>query len=322
MYIEENTLDDILHELLPKFLDIENSINNTKGDNYERLGVYIKLINPRARVSATQTKNIAISPIGELLWYLSGSNELEFIKYYLNIYLKSSDDGTTVNGAYGPRLISMHGYINQIENVIKLLKERPNTRRAVIQIFDAKDLINIDSKDIPCTISLQFLIREKKLHLFASMRSNDIFLGLPHDIFCFTMLQEIIACELNVGLGEYNHFVSSLHLYTKSLESARNYISEGLQSTKYVMPEMPSQNTFNSIKLLLEYEKEIRTNPNFDIMNLPEVDDYWKDMITLLKIYSLDKNKNKSEINNIKSLLKNSLFKQYIEEKFNLNTDD
>ena len=62
-----------------------------------------------------------------------------------------------------------------------------------LQIFDAKDLLNFQHKDIPCTVSLQFLIRENKLHLFVNMRSNDVFLGLPHDIFCFTMIQEIIA---------------------------------------------------------------------------------------------------------------------------------
>lgn len=322
MYIEESTLDDLLHELLPKFLDIEESINNKKGENYEKLGVYIKLKNPRARVSSTQTKNIAISPIGELLWYLSGNNELDFIKYYLPVYPKFSDDGETIHGAYGPRLKAMHGKINQIERIIDLLRKRPNSRRAVIQIFDAKDLMDFELKDIPCTISLQFLIRDNKLHLFASMRSNDVFIGLPHDVFCFTMLQEIIACALNVELGEYNHFVSSLHLYSKSKEFAKKYISEGLQSTKYLMPKMPVGNIFKNINLLIEYEKEIRTNPEFDINKLPEIDSYWQDMITLLKIYSLDKNKKKSEINNVKSLLKNTLFKQYIDEKFNLTTDD
>jgi len=322
MYIEENSLDDLLYTLLKDFINLESTINNKKGENYEKLGAYIKLKNPRARVSATQTKNIAISPIGELIWYLSGSDKLDFIKYYIPNYVKYSDNNETINGAYGPRLIEMNGSINQIENIIELLQERKTSRRAVIQIFDAKDLLNFQHKDIPCTVSLQFLIRENKLHLFVNMRSNDVFLGLPHDIFCFTMIQEIIANKLNVDLGEYNHFVSSLHLYSKHKNIAKQYISEGLQSSKYIMPKMPSKNISENIKLLIIYEKKIRENPDFDISELPETESYWQDLIVLLKIYSLEKNQNRLQINTVKTLLKSDLFKQYVEEKFNLTSNE
>src|SRR5690606_4963573 len=122
--------------------------------------------------------------------YLSKSNNLDFIKYYIPPYHKASDDKVTIHGGYGPRLFNMNGHINQVDNIINLLKTNPSSRRAVIQLFDAEDLLNYHS-DIPCTNTLQFTIRDDKLIMMTSMRSNDAFLGLPHDIFCFTMLQEI-----------------------------------------------------------------------------------------------------------------------------------
>lgn len=64
-------------------------------------------------------------------------------------------------------------------------------------------------------VSMQFLIREGKLNLIVCMRSNDIYLGFPYDIFNFSMFQEYIAGKLGVKLGEYIHVVGSLHYYKK-----------------------------------------------------------------------------------------------------------
>ena len=66
----------------------------------------------------------------------------------------------------------------------------------------------------PCTCTLQFLARGVKLDLIVYMRSNDVIKGLPHDIFCFTMLQEIAARRLSLEPGIYKHCVGSLHLYS------------------------------------------------------------------------------------------------------------
>ena len=69
-------------------------------------------------------------------------------------------------------------------------------------------------------------------------------------------------------------------------------------------------------------KKKIRENPDFDISELPETESYWQDIIVLLKIYSLEKNQNRLQINTVKTLLKSDLFKQYVEEKFNLTSNE
>src|ERR1043165_8344585 len=110
----------------------------------------------------------------------------------------------------------MRSGIDQIAQVRKLLSdpERSPSRKAVIQLFNAED-ISEDHEDVPCTCTLQFLLRKAGLDLFVSMRSNDAYRGLPHDVFAFTMLQEILARDLGKPVGRYKHAAGSLHLYER-----------------------------------------------------------------------------------------------------------
>lgn len=150
--------------------------------------------------------------VGELLWYLSGNNKLDAIKRYSKAWESLSDDGETINSAYGYRIFEQFGF-DQWEYVKGLLKKDPNTRQAVIHIKDAS---NKPTKDTPCTVSLQFLLRNGQLNLTVYMRSNDIWLGFPYDVFSFTCMQIIMAFELGVEIGEYTHIAGSLHLYTRN----------------------------------------------------------------------------------------------------------
>ena len=115
------------------------------------MGVLLQLSNPRARLSRTENKQVLFSCLGELLWYLAGSRELAFIELCLWQHEHESDDGVTVHGAYGPRLFHMRGGQDQVANVLSLLRARPTSRRAVIQMLDAADLATAH-KDVPCTL--------------------------------------------------------------------------------------------------------------------------------------------------------------------------
>ena len=184
-----------------KLIACNNRVKASRGNNKELIGVLLKIRNPRARLSRTETRGKMFSCLGEFLWYLAGRNDLEFITYYIPDYKIHSDDGKTIHGGYGPRLMNMRGRFNQFANALNLLNKYPSSRRVVIQLFDAADIAAGHLKDIPCTCTLQFMIRNRKLHLFAYMRSNDAYLGLPHDVFAFTMLQEYMARILGVELA-------------------------------------------------------------------------------------------------------------------------
>lgn len=172
------------------------------------------------------TRNIVSSPIrnmpmryavGELAWYLSGSNRVSDISRFAKKWAAISDDGETNNSAYGWRIFNKFGF-NQWETVKEALQEDPNSRQAVIHIKDAD---NRPTKDLPCTVYLQFLIRDGKLNLSVHMRSNDIWMGVPYDMFSFCFLQMKMAMELGVDIGTYTHYAGSLHLYERDYEAAK-----------------------------------------------------------------------------------------------------
>lgn len=180
----------------------------------ELISPVIVVRDPSRNVVTSPIRNMPIRyAVGELLWYLSGSNKVSDIRTFSKAWDNLTDDGETLNSAYGFRIFEKFGF-DQWEHVKSLLKADPNTRQAVIHIKDAS---NEQTKDLPCTLTLQFLIRDGKLNLIANMRSNDIWLGFPYDAFSFTCLQIKMAMELGVELGLYIHMAGSMHLYKRNL---------------------------------------------------------------------------------------------------------
>ena len=308
MHFSAKTIDDLLRESFRRLLKSKNFLKASRGSMTELTGILLQLTNPRARLSRTETKGKLFSCLGELLWYLAKTDELEFIRYYLSHYAKESDDSETVYGAYGPRLFSMKGN-DQIANIIKLLRERPTSRRAVIQLFDAADITEHHT-GIPCTCTLQFMIRNGRLNMFTNMRSNDVFIGLPYDVFAFTMLQEILARTLDVEVGTYKHAVGSLHLYEKNRKAAQQYLEEGWQET-VSMPPMPLGDPWPALHSLLKAESKIRGGQVADAADL-KLDDYWTDLVRLLQIFRHRKDKNTGEITKLRKSLSSEIYDTYV----------
>ncbi len=295
MQISDRTLDDLLRKVFRSLLASKHLITASRGTTRELIGVLLKLERPRARLSRSETRGRAFSCLGEFLWYLTGDNQLDFIRYYIRKYEKESEDGKTIYGGYGPRIFCQRGH-NQLENVIRLLSEHDTSRRAVIQLFDAEDIAGPKRRlEIPCTCTLQFMVRDRKLHLIANMRSNDAFKGLPHDIFAFTMLQEVVARTLGVDVGPYQQFVGNLHLYDENEVAAQHYIEEGFQSA-VEMPAMPEGDPWPSIQTVMAAEARIRAGEPCEA-NDCGVEPYWADLIRLLQIFSVKDPKTIGAIN-------------------------
>jgi len=146
------------------------------------------------------------------------------------------------------------------------------------------------------------------------MRSNDAFLGLPHDFFCFTMLQEIMARTLSVELGTYKHAVGSLHLYDLNIEAAQQFLSEGWQSTEAPMPRMPIGDPWPSIALLLQAESSIRTGGAFDGTILGNVDSYWADFVRLLQVFRCKKDEDADRIRELRGRMSSSVYLPFIDK--------
>lgn len=230
------------------------------GGCQEVIGEQMVLGNPLANWTMQSARKLSpMYAAGELLWYLSGSNDGAMIRHYAPSYegLLSADG--TAFGAYGARWARQE----QLQNLVKLLQRDPNTRQAVLAIWNGDDLRAAQEggqKDLPCTLSLQFFIRQRTLHAIATMRSNDIWLGLPYDVFCFTTIQVLLANILGVEVGWYTHQVGSLHLYDKNEEGAAACQKEGAHvddSTEVSL--FPKPNTLHDISVAAAIELEMRT---------------------------------------------------------------
>jgi len=309
MHLTAVSLDDLLLKVFRRILATGERVNASKGWNTELSGVVLEITNPLARLSRTETKGTAFSCLGETLWYLAGSDQLDFIKYYLSNYRQFAERDGTIHGAYGPRLLSMRGKVDQIETVTNLLERKPSSRQAVIQLFNAEDLLK-PYNDIPCTCTVQFLIRKGTLNTITHMRSNDAFLGLPHDVFAFTFIQELVARTLRLKLGSYKHMVGSLHIYDSDKEKIYRFLNEGYQS-RIFMPPMPPGNPWPNLSKLAKVEALLRSGKGVQIERY-SVPSYWADLMRLLQIFAF--NKTKRSVRNLKSKMVSRVYDSYIDK--------
>lgn len=162
----------------------------------------------------------------EAYWILTGDDTVAGIAPYNSHIAQFSDDGLTFKGAYGPRIK------DQLQWVIdQLIKDR-NTRQAGLVIWRDKPE---PSRDIPCTVSIWFTIRNNRLNIHVNMRSSDTWLGLPYDIFSFSMLAWLVIGmlnqhylnveeELTVGPGSLYLTAVSSHLYETNFEAAQHIL--------------------------------------------------------------------------------------------------
>ena len=121
-------------------------------------------------------------------------------------------DGNILWGAYGPRV---HGMLDEL---VKLLRDDPSSRQAILSIYHSPTDLGREKKDTPCTLSLQFFVRDSQLHGRCSMRSNDAWLGLPYDLVQFISVTGAIAAALDLQVGTYTHTVGSVHVYERHFE--------------------------------------------------------------------------------------------------------
>lgn len=184
---------------------------------FERMAVQLRLSMEHPLLTVSRRKLGYKFAAAEAWWILSGLDDVASIEAYSKEIASFSDDGQTFFGAYGPKVVQ------QLEYVTKTLARDPASRQAVISIWRENPPL---SKDIPCTLSLQFLIRDSQLHLIVTMRSSDVWLGLPYDVFTFTMIAAAVMLRLNhvnllpVTLGSLTMQLGSSHLYERNAAEA------------------------------------------------------------------------------------------------------
>lgn len=154
----------------------------------------------------------------EALQLIGGVSDPQLMTRISSNFERFMDDGRFW-GAYGDRVrIERRGMrmAHQAHLVVERLKADPDSRQALIVLWRPElDLDHSGMHDYPCTVMLMFLLREGKLQLHVTMRSNDVWWGLAYDAFQFTQLQLTVANALGVPFGSYFHHAVSLHAYER-----------------------------------------------------------------------------------------------------------
>ena len=164
----------------------------------------------------------------ESLWMLAGRNDVAPLKDYVSTIGDYSDDGVTLNGAYGERWRSweynewqpisegegLPEWRDQLQEIVNQLKADPNSRRCVLEMWDPQRDLWSESKDKCCNLNVKFLIFDAKLNMMVDNRSNDLILGmLGANVVHFSMLQEYMAACVGVEVGKYHQVTNNLHVY-------------------------------------------------------------------------------------------------------------
>lgn len=199
----------------------------------EIINANLTLTNPRAAILTSEARKISLKYIGaEILWYLEGSRSITNIDKYAKMWRLIADKDKNVNSCYGWQIFTQPipgSAKNQWEHIINNLIKDEYSRQAVLNIN--QPIHKYITKDVPCTIAIQYIIRDNKLDCIVTMRSCDVIFGLGNDIPFFTFLQIKLLHRLkrnypDLELGTYYHNCGSLHIYERHFKMMDSILLE------------------------------------------------------------------------------------------------
>jgi thymidylate synthase len=164
------------------------------------------------------------SVIHELLWFISGDSNIDYLnKNGVSIWDEWADANGDLGKIYGVQWRSWkkndNTYVDQLENLIDNLKNNPDSRRHIISAWNVGELDQMALP--PCHCLFQFYVADNKLSCQLYQRSADVFLGVPFNIASYSLFVHMIAQVLKYEVGEFIYSVGDLHLYNNHLKQAK-----------------------------------------------------------------------------------------------------
>ncbi|MAN80187.1 MAG: thymidylate synthase [Rhodospirillaceae bacterium] len=163
------------------------------------------------------------SIIHELLWFLTGDTNIKYLKDHgVSIWDEWADENGDLGPVYGHQWRSWPapdgGTIDQIANVLKSIRENPNSRRHIVSAWNVAEVDHMALP--PCHCLFQFYVADGKLSCQLYQRSCDIFLGVPFNIASYALLTMMVAQVSGLKPGDFVHTLGDAHLYTNHLDQA------------------------------------------------------------------------------------------------------
>lgn len=186
------------------------------------------------------------SIIHELLWFLKGETNIQYLKdNNVSIWDEWADENGDLGRVYGAQWRSWRGAngetIDQIANLVNQIKHNPNSRRLIVSAWNPAEIDNMALP--PCHALFQFYVANGKLSCQLYQRSADIFLGVPFNIASYALLTMMLAQVCGLEAGEFIHTLGDAHLYHNHLEQAQLQLTRSPRK----LPTMKINPTVNDI---------------------------------------------------------------------------
>jgi thymidylate synthase len=249
------------HDLLQHILD-----NGTKKEDRTGTGT-ISVFGYQMRFDLNEgfpcltTKKLHLrSIIHELLWFLKGDTNIQYLKENnVSIWDEWANEDGNLGPVYGSQWRSWPAadgrHIDQIKQVLDQIKNNPDSRRIIVSAWNVGE---IDKMALPpCHTFFQFYVADGKLSCQLYQRSADTFLGVPFNIASYALLTMMIAQVCGFKAGDFVHTLGDAHLYSNHLDQAR------LQLTRDFRP-LPQMNINPNVKDLFEFKYEDFELVNYD----------------------------------------------------------
>ena len=248
-------------ELLKKVLsDGEKNLDRTGTGTISIFGYQMRF-NLQDGFPLLTTKKIHFkSVVYELLWFLSGSTNIEFLKKNnIRIWDEWADEDGELGPIYGSQWRSWPSQnnkkIDQISNVLEGIKKNPNSRRHIVSAWNVAEIENM--KLPPCHVLFQFYVQNNKLSCQLYQRSADIFLGVPFNIASYALLTMMIADQANLEYGDFIHTFGNAHIYLNHQEQVQIQLKRKLKT-------LPNLIINKNKKSIFDYDFEDFTLENYN----------------------------------------------------------
>ena len=235
------------HDLLKTVLVDGNIKSDRTGTGTISLFGYQMRFNLSEGFPLLTTKKIHFkSVVYELLWFLKGSTNISYLqKNKIRIWDEWADKDGELGPIYGNQWRSWGtsdgNQIDQIDLLIKSIKNNPNSRRHVVSAWNVGDLDKM--KLPPCHILFQFYVHDNKLSCQLYQRSADIFLGVPFNIASYSLLTMMIADQVGLKYGDFIHTLGDAHIYLNHKEQAKLQLTRNIKK----LPTVKINDDINSI---------------------------------------------------------------------------
>ena len=261
---------------MKQYLDLLKHINKNGEEKTDRTGTGTKSVfGYQMRFDLSEgfplvtTKKIHLkSLIHELLWFLKGSTNIDYLQENgVRIWNEWADANGNLGPIYGHQWRNWNSEgIDQIQGVIDTLKSNPDSRRMLISAWNPSVLPdtkisfaeNINNKKAalpPCHAFFQFYVSNNKLSCQLYQRSADVFLGVPFNIGSYSLLTMMIAQVCEYELGDFVHTFGDVHIYSNHKEQIKEQLSRSPKT-------LPTMNINPNVKNIFDFTYE-----DFELLN-------------------------------------------------------